>query len=152
MRTMKQQNALLKILLLLTVGKSAVALARQTETTARPDCFQQLGNFTAEGRVNEGIGVNAENKEEKEYLEEEEEDLLQVVKRREIMVGLSSSSHGMRQSNLTRDRQLGEEIEEADDKEEEKDIDRMEEEEDTFQLVDKRAKALIQPRQLCQQK
>ena len=28
------------------------------------------------------------------------------------------------QSNLTRDRQLGEEIEEADDKEEEKDIDR----------------------------
>ena len=161
---MSYQNVLLKILLILTMGKSAVALARQTEDMVSrypANSFEQSGNLKAADK--KVIGVTADKEEDddvnhKEEEMEDEEDSFHLVDKRDTMVGFPNCL-GKRQAlgNLTRERQLrggiGVMREGLDEKEEVmEDEEDMEDEDNTFQLVDKRSKTLIQPRQLCQHK
>ena len=161
---MSCQNVLLKILLILTMGKSLVSLG---ETVRHPaNCFEQSGNLTAADK--KGLGVTEEDKQEvkdvnhNEEEMEDEEDMFQLVDKRDIVVGFPNCLGIGKGKGQTMERQLGGKVgvmrEGLDEKEEdmdekEKDMDEdMEDEEDTFQLVDKRSKTLIQPGQLCQQK
>ena len=165
-------NVLLKILLILTMGKSAL-LAKQSESgddmmviTRRPNCLEQSVNSTRKGghHMREGIGVLREHldtendvndkvKEDdvnhKEDMEEEE-DTFQLVNK--CLSGRQPSA------NLTREIQekagrigVMREGLVAMDMDNIKG-DTEEEEENTFQLVDKTAKALLQPRELCRHK
>ena len=159
---MSCQNVLLKILLILTMGKSLVSLGVTVRYPA--NCFEQSGNLTAADK--KGLGVTEEEKQEvedvnhKEEEMEDEEDVFQLVDKRDIVVGFPNCL-GIGKGQ-TMERQLGgkvgvmregldEKEDNMDKKEEDMDED-MEDEEDTFQLVDKRSKTLIQPGQLCQQK
>ena len=167
---MSCQNVLLKILLILTMGKSSVALG---ETVRHPaNCFEQSGNLTAADK--KGLGVTEEDKQEvkdvnhNEEEMEDEEDMFQLVDKRDIVVGFPNCLGIGKGKGQTMERQLGGKVgvmreglgeketdtdkkgEDMDEKETDTDED-MEDEEDTFQLVDKRSKTLIQPGQLCQQ-
>ena len=161
---MSCQNVLLKILLILTMGKSSVDLGEMVRYPA--NCFEQSGNLTAADK--KGLGVTEEDKQEvkdvnhNEEEMEDEEDMFQLVDKRDIVVGFPNCLGIGKGKGQTMERQLGgkvgvmrEELDEKEDNmdEKEKDMDEdMEDEEDTFQLVDKRSKTLIQPGQLCQQK
>ena len=161
---MSCQNVLLKILLILAMGKSLVSLG---ETVRYPaNCFEQSGNLTAADK--KGLGVTEEDKQEvkdvnhNEEEMEDEEDMFQLVDKRGLVVGFPNCLGIGKGKGQTMERQLGAKIgvmregldekeDNMDKKEEDMDED-MEDEEDTFQLVDKRSKTLIQPGQLCQQK
>ena len=97
---------------------------------------------------------NDANHKEEEM--EGQEGMLQLVDQRDTVVGFPNClGKGQSLWNLTRERQLrggrGVMREGLDEKEEDMEED-MENEEDTFQLIDKSVKTLIQPRQLCQHK
>ena len=113
---MSYKNVVLKILLILSMGKSADALAKQTGSGGEvryPNCnsFEQSGNLTAANK--KGIGVAAEDKKadndanHKEEEMEGQEGMLQLVDQGDTVVGFPNClGKGQSLWNLTRERQL----------------------------------------------
>ena len=92
-------------------------------------CLEQSVNLTKESDIREGIGVNVAAKENVEngHLNGEEE---------------------LADEDKDKDKDISDEEGDLEDEEEEEE--NLEEDGDTFQLVDKRAKALIEPWEVCQ--
>ena len=126
---MSFSNVLLKIVLIVSIEESTLLLASKAESVEvmvirHPNyCLEQSVNLTKENDIREGIGVNVAAKENVEngHLNGEEE-LADEDKDKDI----------------------------SDEKDLEDEEENLREDEDTFQLVDKRAKALIQPWEVCQ--
>ena len=124
---MSFSNVLLKIVLIVSIEESTLLLASKAESVEvmvirHPNyCLEQSVNLTKESDIREGIGVNVAAKENVEN------------------------------GHLNGEEELGDEDKDKDISDE-KDTEEgdLEEGEDTFQLVDKRAKALIQPWEVCQ--
>ena len=126
---MSFSNVLLKIVLIVSIEESTLLLASKAESVEvmairHPNyCLEQSVNLTKENDIREGIGVNVAAKENVEngHLNGEKE-----------------------LEDEDKDKDISDEKDLEDEEED------LEEEEDTFQLVDKRAKALIQPWEVCQ--
>ena len=128
---MSFSNVLLKIVLIVSIEESTLLLASKAESVEvmvirHPNyCLEQSVNLTKESDIREGIGVNVAAKENVEngHLNGEEE---------------------LADEDKDKDKDI------SDEKDLEDEEENLREDEDTFQLVDKRAKALIQPWEVCQ--
>ena len=131
---MSFSNVLLKIVLIVSIEESTLLLASKAESVEvmvirHPNyCLEQSVNLTKENDIREGIGVNVAAKEnvENDHLNGVEE---------------------LADEDKYKDKDISDEKDTEEGNLEDED---EEEGEDTFQLVDKRAKALIQPWEVCQ--
>ena len=124
---MSFSNVLLKIVLIVSIEESTLLLASKAESVEvmairhPPNyCLEQSVNLTKESDIREGIGVNMAAKENVEN-------------------GHLNGEEELKDEDKDKDKDISDEKDT-----EEGDL------EDTFQLVDKRAKALIQPWEVCQ--